>query len=369
MSILILAGELSADRYGAQLVRSIKKKDPSQTIISAGGPELQSESDQFIIDVTHYSAVGIQAFIQNYFVFKAFYQKLKETISTQTISKAIIIDFQHHNFKIATYLKAHNIPIITYITPNFWLYRHEKNMRKLASYSQKIICIFQKEAELYQRFHQQVYYVGHPLLSISGIQAKTVSNSIQTIGIMPGSRSQELDLYLDAMLNTIKQYKKIAPQTRFLFLPSSDAFKKQVLDVCDRDLKSSIEVWDGSKASFFAQIDLLLVASGSSTLEAVLNNVPMIVLCALTPFTYFVAKQILKLKMNFISLPNIVADKEIVPELVQSDISVENIIAEINAWSNSEIKMQRLKRYTDVQNEMSSGKDSFDYAADVVLSS
>ena len=148
MSILILAGEMSGDRYGAELAKAIKKISPKSKIISAGGENLEKISDKFIANITTHSAIGLQSKIQGLFTYRLFYKLLNKALLNHAFEAAVIIDFQHHNFKIATYLQKYNIPILTFITPNFWLYKDTKKMTRLARYSQEIVCIFKKEKSM-----------------------------------------------------------------------------------------------------------------------------------------------------------------------------------------------------------------------------
>jgi lipid-A-disaccharide synthase len=367
MAILILAGEMSGDRYGAELAKSIKESAPNHQIISAGGESLEKVSDQFISNITTHSAIGLQSKIQGYFAYKSFYKTLNKTLQSQPIEAAIIIDFQHHNFKIASLLQKSNIPILTFITPNFWLYQDLKRMKKLAQYSKEIVCIFKREEALYKKIHKNVHYFGHPLVSISGIKQKKPSKKIQTIGLMPGSRKQEMTLYLNAMLETVKTYHQQNSEARFILLPSSNYFLTHIQSKLDAELLSLIHIWDGDNDSFFNEIDCLLVASGSSTLDAILHSVPMVVLCALTPLTFFAAKYILRLKIPYISLPNIIAQKHIVPELVQSEITPDKIIDAINSYNEQSVQESRLKNYKDIQNSMDTGANVFKRTVDLLM--
>ncbi len=367
MAILILAGEMSGDRYGAQLAKAIKSKSSDTQIISAGGLALEKVSDTFISNITAHSAIGLQSKLQGLFAYKPFYKSLDKVLEEQKVDAAVIIDFQHHNFKIANRLQKNNIPIITFITPNFWLYNDLKRMKKLAAYSKEIVCIFKREETLYKSLSKTVHYFGHPLVSISGVTPPSQAKSIKTIGLMPGSRKQEMTLYLKAMLGAVKSYHAKNKNCKFILLPSSDYFLNYILSQLDDDLKEVIQIWDGSNNAFFKEIDCLLVASGSSTLDAILYSVPMIALCALTPVTFFAAKYIFRLNIPYISLPNIIAQDLVIPELVQSEITPKKIVEELENWNDLKIQEGRLKNYKKIQESMKTKSDIFKSTAEIIF--
>ncbi len=330
-TILIIAGEMSGDVYGAALAKQIRQHAPQTRIFSVGGDALRQESDEFLFETAYQSSIGLKSILNSFTFFKRLKKQLDTTCNTHHIDKVVIIDFQHHNFELGDFFKKKNIPIITFITPNFWLWKDLKKGKRIASYSEKIITIFEKEYEFYKSIHPKTYYFGHPFVDL--VEKKTPGTSLPKdkpiISLFPGSRRQELSIVLPLMLKTLKALPD--PQNYHIFLAvSNKRFSTQIESLLKEHGEGlTVTLWTQEKETLFTQSNLLICATGSVTLEAILYQSPLIIFCTLPHLTYNAAKYILRLKLDFIALPNIIAGKKVIPEWVQYDIKPDIIAAGI----------------------------------------
>lgn len=351
MRLLIVAGELSGDLYGATLAKGLLELAPDTVLYGIGGEHLRSIVHTFIYETAYSHDVGIKGNFTGWSR-RHFFQALVTFIKNNPIDKVIIIDFSHQNFALAKVFQQYRIPIISWITPHFWIWGDKKKAKKVAAYSEKIIAIFQKEYDFYRQFTDKVYYFGHPMVDIAKPHPSTDPRPL-TITLFPGSRKQELPLMLPKML-AIMQILSQQGSYRFYLAVSSERFLKKIQAMIAQSKGPKPEIWTGSKEDLFAQTDFLICASGSATLEAMLYRVPMVILGALPHLTYWIAKLIFRLdkRMPYVALPNIMAGKEVIPEFVQYKIQPRKIAKKIQKLLQPEEKKKLLQNYDQVLSSM-----------------
>ncbi|MFC1770664.1 lipid-A-disaccharide synthase [Candidatus Margulisiibacteriota bacterium] len=356
MKILIISGEISGDIYGAALAEELLKCKSSVKIYGIGGEKLKAIAHCFLFDIATSHAIGLTERFNKRKFYSRFYKTLEEFLEKNRLDKVVLIDFQHHNFKLAQILRRYSIPIITFITPNFWIWNDLRGVRGVVQYSHKIITIYKKEYELYSRFYPSVYYFGHPILDLYNKQKEErqkPKGNKQVISLFPGSRIQEINSLLPKMLETVKILNE-KEKTKYLFYlkVSSSKFMPLIVKHLKEAKASFVRIWDQGQGNIYTYSDLILSSAGSVTLEAVLNDVPLIVMGALSKLTYFVAKYILKISPKFIALPNIVADKEIVPEYIQDSIIPVNMADKAEELLEPDKRDSMLAQYQTVKDEL-----------------
>lgn len=328
-NVAIITGEISGDLYAYELGKKLKKK--GLRIIGIGGNKLQSIADQFLINIAHENIIGVEAFFQI-----ALKKRLKEALrhiaSNNELRCIILIDFQHHHHLIAKIIKQHHIPIITFITPNFWIWKDTKKAKEVISYSTEIVTIFKKEYLFYKTLTPHVHFFGHPLPFIQDqdIAAKPPFLDPKTsIALFPGSRKQEFKLYFDSICNAVKGLLEHPTTSSYSFhmAVSSPEFLPVIQTSLQRyGLNAHIQLWHTHQHHLLKNATAVICATGTTTLQCILHQKPMVILCGLSPLTYWIAKHILKLSLPFISLPNIMANAPLVPELVQENVTAPNIV-------------------------------------------
>jgi len=350
-NVLIISGEISGDLYAAQLATTLSH---AYTTFGIGGDKLESSCDHYLLNIAHKNKIGFEALFQ-FKLKKDLRSVLEKQLTSETIDCAVMIDFQHHNQWIANILQQHHIPIITFITPNFWIWKDKRKAKKLIHYSEEIVTIFKREYDFYRSITPHTHFFGHPLAYLPQETEHTlkVNDEITPIAIFPGSRDQELDLYLNPLFESLSQLKHTEQKPFHFFIAlSSEQFRQRISDaITTHHLNDVAEFWEGDSESLIKQTKAMICASGTTTLRGILNLKPMVVLCALSPVTYWIAKYILRLKIEHISLPNIIANDVIVSELIQKKITPKNIVRNFHEeLSQSEETIQ--KKYSSIINEL-----------------
>tara|TARA_A100001015_G_scaffold126836_1_gene140551 strand:+ start:4250 stop:5377 length:1128 start_codon:yes stop_codon:yes gene_type:complete len=371
VSILLISGEVSGDIYAATLANYLKKLNSNLFLAGIGGKKLKESVDEFVFESAYSHGIGLESLTKKGQFKKELLRHIKICLETYDIKKVVIIDFQHYNFDIANVVKLFNVEIDTFITPNFWMWRSVSKAKKVLRYSRHIYTIFQKEYDFYSSLANNVYYFGHPLTDSVFIDKFKPKHSkpvdrIKKITFFPGSRMQEIKLYIDPILDTIAKLKAKNPNYKFRISISAmhyyDFIKNKLLSY---QLSEDLLVFESSEY-LYADSDIVVAAAGTTTLEAILSNTLIVVLAALPPLSFLYAKLFLGSHFKFVSLPNFISDQLIVPELVQSEINSDNIMREISFLNKN--KKSILNSYDLVRNNIAKSKNVFENVSKSVLS-
>jgi lipid-A-disaccharide synthase len=330
--ILILSGEISSDMYGAEIVKSLKHIHPNCHVSAAGGDRLRAASDSFLYETAYKAPLGLVG--MGYRRFRhAFLKVLKTYLDTDKPDVAVIVDFQHIHSSFATLLTRYNIPIVTYITPNSWLWKDEKLARKIASYSRDIITIFEPEYDFYKPLAAHTHYFGHPLpylLPNTPEKATEKRTGMPLLSLWPGSRPQEIARLLPKMLQTANHLHNKQLGYHFAIAVTDTRFVPLIRKiVATHAEKLPVLLWEGDKDPLLKKSHAALTASGTMTLHLLLYRVPMIILGALSPLSYVVAKYGLRIQIKHIGLPNILSHYTLVPEFIQNKMIPTTIAEEV----------------------------------------
>lgn len=307
MNILIICGEQSSNKYGLELAKELNQQN--HNVYSFGDDVIATETTCLLsIDSTQHSVS-----LGQWFKKRALIQQMKRTLTNSNINfdKAIIIDYPGFNFKVAALLKRMTIPILTFITPNFWLWNNTRLAKKVLDYSDKVITIFKPEYDLYASINpKKTHYFGHPLpLNITPLNS--VKKHTFTVGLFPGSRKSEINHHLPAMLTVKTQTKQF--NIEFKLFCENPKLIPQIKTILLHNNCSEVQVY----ANLDEQLDFAITAPGTNTLKLALHKIPMIIIGYLNVWVYLIAKYILRIKINFIGLPNIVLNKCSFSEYIQ----------------------------------------------------
>lgn len=369
--ILILSGEISSDIYGAEIVKSLKHMHPLCHVVSAGGDRLKAVSDHFLYETAYKSPLGLAGIGYRRFR-KAFFTTLKNYLKTNIPDVAVIVDFQHIHSSFATLLAHYNVPIVTYITPNSWIWKDARTAKRIAAYSRDIITIFEPEYDFYKPLATHTHYFGHPLpyllppISNDILEERKVTMPL--LSLWPGSRTQEITRLLPKMLETatLLHHKKLG--YRFAIAVTDTRFVARIQKVVAAyapDLP--ILLWEGEKDTLLKESHVALTASGTMTLHLLLYRVPMIILGALSPLSYVVAKYGLRIQIKYIGLPNILSNSSLIPEFIQGKMIPEDIAAEVMHIQREPQQQQMLNGYTALIARIFPKKNPISQAAHVIL--
>lgn len=345
MKIMLSAGEVSGDVHGYYLVRELKKLRPDIYFFGMGSERLAAEGVDIKFDICKRGTIGILEALPNLFPIYSTFLKMKNLLLKEKPDLVLLIDSQGFNMPFAKFCKKAGFKTVYYIAPQEWLWGTQRGVNKVAKAIDLIVAIFEKEFEIYKKAGANVVYFGHPLIDIDIVNGRNplAVNGKPVISICPGSRTQEIKGLLPILLKAGELIKKELPEAEFLVPVSSRKLFQEIFDlVGDFRPKAVFEqTYDALAAS-----DLAICSSGTINLEASLLGTPNIMVYKLSPLTYFIGMYILKIgqKIKYFSMPNILLEKLVIPELVMKDAMPEKIAAEALDILRNANRREEMKR-------------------------
>ena len=369
MKYYIIAGEASGDLHGSNLIREIKKLDNIADIRCWGGDLMEHAGGNLIKHYRELAFMGFIEVVKNLGTIVSNLKFCKQDISSFQPDVIVLIDYPGFNLRIAEWAKQKGFKIIYYISPQVWAWKESrvKNIRKNVD---KMLVILPFEKKFYKKWEYDVEYVGHPLVDVvdsaqndfdplpEAILSPLNENNI--IALLPGSREQEVSKKLPVMLEVSKNF----PDYRFVIAkaPSlSDAFYEKFMEQ-----HKNVRSIRNKTYQLLLQSKAALVTSGTATLETALFGVPQVVCYKGSNISYQIAKRLVKVK--YISLVNLIMDKEIVKELIQDEMNVPNLKTELNKILKDQAVINKMKAdYTDLKKLLSEGGLASKKAAKIVV--
>jgi lipid-A-disaccharide synthase len=343
---MIVAGEASGDMHGASLVREMLKIDPSLNFYGIGGGKLQDAGVRLLANASEMAVVGLTEVISKLGKFVSVMNLMKKSLNDVKPDLVILIDYAGFNLRLAKAAHKRGIKVFYYISPQVWASRKGR-INKIKEFVSEMAVILPFEIDTYAREGFRVDYVGHPLLDL----VKTTYSPRQVrrefglkeedtvIGFLPGSRTSEVVQLLPEMMRAAEIIAKNIPRAEFV-LPLADTLEKKIIVDMIAGFPVKVNVIAGRTYDVISCADLVIVASGTATLETALLGIPMIIVYKISPLTYFIGKMIITVKN--IGIVNIVAGRTIVPELIQNEASGENIAREALAILNNEERRKQI---------------------------
>jgi lipid-A-disaccharide synthase len=328
------SGEVSGDRQAAHLARTLLLLNSGIRLYGCGGTQMESAGVDVRAKTAHLGYVGLQESFRFTKPLKKALAQIEATIQEERPDMAVLIDSEHFNRSVGKLLTKHQIPFIYYFPPQVWLWGRWR-ARSVARQSRMIIPAFSAEVEIYRAKGGRVQWCGHPLLDLvkpdknrAGILVELGLNpSLPIVGILPGSRYQELDELGPSMLAAARQIKERHPKTQFI-LPVAAPHLLPIIQrqVAEALMTEHVKIITDHVYTCMSCCEVLMLSSGTATLEAALLGVPMVVGYRVTPLTYLVARQVVNTR--FVAMPNILLGEKVIPELIQGDFSIAQLVAE-----------------------------------------
>jgi len=318
--IMVSVTEVSGDLHAANLVQAVKKIDPRVEFVGIGGEKMERAGVQIRAKTVHMGTVGVIEGVKYYSSFLKIKSKVKRILKEERPDLVILVDSRDFNLRLARWAKKLAIPTIYYIAPPLWAW-NDWQIKRAAINITKIIAIFSFEAEVYRKTGANVSFVGYPLVDLvkssmskeETLQELGLDGERPIIGLFPGSRGHEVTRLLPLMLKAASKLDKKLKGVQFLLAEASPVFHDKIARIV-RESKIPIKFVFGDSYNLMNVSDLLISASGTTTLEASLLGTPMIIVYKTSLSTWLIGQILIKLP--YIGLPNIVARKRIVPELV-----------------------------------------------------
>lgn len=365
MKYYIIAGEASGDLHGSNLMKALKQKDSTAEFRFWGGDLMAQQGGTL---VKHYRDLAFMGFLEVAMNLRTILNNIKfckEDIKNNRPDVLILVDYPGFNLRIAKFAKELGIKVVYYISPQLWAWK-EGRVEIIKKYVDEMMVILPFEEDFYTKHGVHSHFVGHPLLdAISTLQNIDVEefkkendlNEKEIIALLPGSRKQEVEKMLEMMLSVRSYFKEY----QFVIAGAPSLPKEFYQSYVDENVHFvSNKTYDLLRCSKAA-----LVTSGTATLETALLNVPEVVCYRGSKISYAIAKRLVK-NIKYISLVNLIMDREVVKELIQNDLNTNNLVEELKKILETEKRTQLLRDY-DLLREKLGGKGASENAADVIL--
>lgn len=357
MRYYIIAGEASGDLHGSNLIKELIKIDTIATIRCWGGDLMQQAGGELVKHYKDLAFMGFLEVVKNLGTIMRNLRLCKEDIVQFNPDTLILIDYPGFNLRIAEWARRQGIRVIYYISPQVWAWK-ESRVKIIRQCVDKMLVILPFEKEFYRKWDYEVEYVGHPLLEVIDSEKKNALSIYPTtasplnekniIAILPGSRKQEVEKKLPLMLEASKHFQDF----NFIVAKATsldDSFYEELM----RDYPKVRSVRNKTYP-LLMRAKAALVTSGTATLETALFDVPQVVCYKGSNISYQIAKRLVKIK--YISLVNLILDKPIVKELIQNELTVENIQKELNRILHDQAALHEMKLdYRSLWNLLSEG--------------
>lgn len=365
MKYYLIAGEASGDLHGSNLIKAINKRDPNAHIRAWGGDKMQAEG---AILVKHYRDLAFMGFVEVLMNIRTIVRNLKfckQDVLDYKPDALVLIDYPGFNMRIAEFARQKGIKVIWYIAPQVWAWKQNR-VHKLKRDVGRMLTILPFEKEFFARFDMEVDFVGHPLLDaidkrpdFDSKQRKTdlgLNPDKPVLALLPGSRKQEIKAMLPLMAKVSQQFDL---QVALAVAPSQEiAFYRHILG------DTRLKLVENRTYDLLEVADAALVTSGTATLETALFEVPEVVCYKGNKMSYLIAKQLVKI--NYISLVNLIMNQEVVKELIQNELNAKNLKTELEKCLSAEGSKRLKKDYRTLINKLG-GSGASENAARIIV--
>ncbi|QIG89782.1 lipid-A-disaccharide synthase [Chryseobacterium sp. POL2] len=365
MKYYIIAGEASGDLHASNLMKAIKEKDPNADFRFWGGDLMQAQGGTMVKHYRDLAFMGFVEVVQNLGTILKNIKLCKKDIATYKPDVLVLVDYPGFNLRIAKFAKSLGIRVVYYISPQLWAWK-EGRVETIKKYVDDMLLILPFEKDFYKKHQVDAHFVGHPLLDaisdLPNVDAELFKkennlNSQPIIALLPGSREQEVKKMLELMLSVRSYFKEY----QFVIAGAPSLVKDFYEQYVDENVHFvSNKTYDLLRCSRAA-----LVTSGTATLETALLNTPEVVCYKSSKISYEIAKRLVK-HIKYISLVNLIMDREIVTELIQDELNTQNLVKELNRILSGTDREKMLNDFSQLREKLG-GKGASQHAADVVV--
>ncbi|HVE72444.1 MAG TPA: lipid-A-disaccharide synthase [Thermoanaerobaculia bacterium] len=325
MKIAIVAGEASGDLHASEVVHELKKLDPSLETFGLGGDLLARQGTVLLHHVRELGIVGLFNVLRHLPMFRRIFRELVDRIVAEKPDAVVLVDYPGFNLRLAKRCKELGLKVIYFISPQVWAW-HTSRVRHIRKYVDRMIVIFPFEEEFYRGHGVPVTYAGNPLIEqLSGVRKPARTPDRLRLALLPGSRKHEVRSLMPAMLDAVRILRQKGAVDAYVIQAPTIAQEK--LEKIMRQHGVEVPIVPHDRGEGLAAADIALASSGTATLEAAVIGTPCVVMYRLSRATHFLGRRLVKLPHW--SLVNIIAGKEVVPELIQDDVNGARIADEV----------------------------------------
>jgi lipid-A-disaccharide synthase len=365
MRILISAGEASGETYGALLIEALRRRLPDLECFGVGGERMRAAGCDTVVQARDIAVVGLAEVVSHLPRIYGEFRKLLRQVDRRRPDIAVLIDFPDWNFRLARALHRRGIPVVYYVSPQLWAWRPGR-IELVKKYVRKMLVIFPFEDAWYRQRGVEAEYVGHPLVDLPEVAPGASKGPL--IALLPGSRRKEFAMNLGAMLDAARDLERnfcgfVLPVASTL----DAAWVRSLVEAGTRGLRAPFHVVSDARHAL-AHARAAIVASGTATLEATLIGTPFVMVYRVSPLSWLVGRRLVK--VPFFAMPNLIAGREVVPELVQADFTARNVVSRLREiMPDGPARARMLEDFAEIRRQLTvTGEGTAsDRAAEAVL--
>src|SRR6476646_7734168 len=316
-TVYFVAGERSGDDHGAALLKALRARVPEMRFMGRGGPKMRALADGKFRDwIDDTAVVGLWEVIRRYPFFRKQFQATISEIEAVEPSAVVLIDYPGFNLRLAHALHAKfpELTIIYYISPQVWAW-NRRRVSQMARSIDLMLCIFPFEPELYKASGLRAIFVGHPMTSVIPSGNAIPPRDDKLVGLFPGSREREVKKIFPVMRQAALELSQQDHDLRFVVSAASEPLAALIRANLCKHATGKFSIVTGDARAVMGRVNVGMVASGTATLEAALSELPFVLIYRVAWLTYLAARLVVKVK--YLGMPNVLANREIVPEFIQ----------------------------------------------------
>ena len=372
MQFLVSAGESSGDMYAAGVVSRLAESWPGTRFYGCTGPKLKAAGVETIVDSSRLAVVGLAEVAGHLPRIYKEYRRLVRLVEQHRPDAALLTDSPDFHLRLAKHLKRLNVPVFYLVAPQVWAWRpgRVKTIRKLVD---NLFCLFPFEEAWFRERGVDATYIGHPLASTvrtsmsreEWLGLREIPENIRIVTLLPGSRAGEARRHLPVLLETVERLRREFPISAILATPAG--FPATALRTFEERIRAlSVRVVENQTWDAIGHADLALAASGTVTVEAAVLGTPMVTFYRVTPLSWWAGRHLVK--VPFLSMVNLIAGREIVPELMQDRMTPANLAAAALPLLSGGAEADRMRSdLASVRAMLRSEGDPFRRAADMIV--
>jgi lipid-A-disaccharide synthase len=370
--ILVSAGEASGDMYAARLVRALEKQNGHATYFGCTGPRLKEAGVETVLDSSRFSVVGLAEVIGHLPGIYRDYRRLVRQLRAHPPDAAILTDSPDFHLRLARHLNLLHVPVFYLVAPQVWAWRQSR-VRTIRKRVRKLFCLFPFEEPWFRQRDVDATYIGHPLAKMvvprftrgEFFYRHGLSEQTRTIAILPGSRVGEAARHLPILFDAIHILRQRFAFQAVLATPKGFMERLGLQTFRERIDALSIKVIEDETWDVLAHADLALAASGTVTVEAAVLGTPMVTFYRVTPLSWWAGRRLVK--VPFLSMVNLIAGRPVVPELIQHDMTPENLAREAASLLEDPLKAAAMRQdLASIKAMLTPRSDPFEEAASLI---
>lgn len=351
LRIGIVAGELSGDILGEGLIKALKVHFPNAIFEGIAGPKMQAQGCKTLFDMDELSVMGLVEVLGRLPRLLKIRKQLVQHFIDNPPDIFIGIDAPDFNLRVEKPLKDAGIKTVQYVSPSVWAWR-EKRIHKISAATNLVLALLPFEKEFYDKHNVPCVFVGHTLaddieLEHDDSQAREalgLSQNDKVLALLPGSRGSEVGLLSETYIKTAMQLQAQNPNLKIVVPLVNEKRRTQFTEILNATAPTlNVKLLDGQSKLAMQAADAILLASGTATLEGMLYKKPMVVGYKIKPMSYWIFKALFTFNINYFSLPNLLADEELVPEFLQSECNVTNLTKALSPMLESDNKQLKAR--------------------------